>query len=299
MCARVIDHGWSIDEAASAAGISRRTAFKWLARFRCEGSAGLSDRTSRPIRSPRRLAPDRVRAITSLRGARLSGAAIADVLEIPRSTVGQILRRHGLNRLPRLGPTEPPNRYERRHPGELLHIDVKKLARIVAPGHRIHGVRQTRIQGAGWEFVHVCVDDATRIAYVEVLADERAVTAIGFLHRAVAHYRRLGITVERVMTDNGSAYKSHLHARVCRRMGLRHLRTRPYRPQTNGKAERFIRTMLEESLYAAVYANSAQRELALHDWLDFYNRRRRHSSLGRISPMERLAGLNNVCGSYN
>jgi transposase InsO family protein len=230
----------------------------------------------------------------------MTAAEIAEVLAMPLSTVSGILTRIGLGRLSRLEPLEPPNRYERRRAGELLHIDVKKLARIGRPGHRIHGDRRTRVRGIGWEYVHVCVDDATRIAYVEVLPDERASTCVGFLRRAVAHFAALGVRVEQVMTDNGNAYRSVVHALACRSLGLRHLRTRPYRPRTNGKAERFIRTLVGGWAYGAVYRSSVERTAALGGWLDFYNRRRPHGSLSHQAPMSRLLQLmNNVPGSYN
>ncbi|HEY8315229.1 MAG TPA: IS481 family transposase, partial [Gaiellaceae bacterium] len=225
---------------------------------------------------------------------------IAETLRMPVSTVSGILTRIGLGKLWRLEPAEPSNRYEKQRPGELIHIDVKKLGRIGRPGHRVNGDRRTQSRGIGWEYVHVCVDDATRLAYVEVLADEKAVTAAGFLRRAVAHYAGYGIQVERLMTDNGSAYISTIHALACRTLRIKHLRTRPYRPQTNGKAERFIRTMLAGWAYAAIYRNSDERHRALTGWLDFYNRQRPHRSLGRQTPTERLHALNrnNVLGSY-
>jgi transposase InsO family protein len=300
LCDRVRVEGWTVGDAALAAGVSERTAFKWLARYDRDGEAGLVDLSSRPLTVRVRVPEDRVSAIAGLRRLRMTGLQIAELLGMPTSTVGSILRRLGLARLRDLEREEPPNRYERRHPGELIHVDVKKLARIRRPGHRVHGDRSKRAYGAGWEFVHVCVDDATRVAYVEVLADEKAVTAVGFLRRAVAFYRSLGVEVERVMTDNGSAYVSIAHALASRALGLRHLRTRPYRPRTNGKAERFIRTMLNECLYAAIYRNSEQRRRALRAWLERYNERRPHGSLGGQVPMTRLRqSLNNVLGSHN
>lgn len=299
LCQRVRFEGWTVREASEAAGVTERTGHKWLSRFDRDGEAGLIDLSSRPLTAPIRVPEDRIAAIAGLRRLRLTGAQIAEALGMPASTVGVILRRLGLGRLRDLEPEEPPNRYERRHPGELIHIDVKKLARIKRPGHRVHGDRSKRCQGVGWEFVHVCVDDATRVAYVEVLPDEKAVTAVAFLRRAVAFYRSLGVEVERVMTDNGAAYVSFAHAAACRLLGLRHIRTRPYRPRTNGKAERFIRTMLNECLYAAVYQNSDQRERALHAWVERYNERRPHGSLERQAPMTRLRqSLNNVLGAH-
>ena len=297
---RVLGEGWSLAEAGRAAGVSERTAAKWLARYRAEGLEGLLDRSSAPRSVPRRTADERVAAIAALRRLRMTAAEIAESLSMPLSTVSAVLRRIGLGKRSRLEPLEPPNRYQRRHPGELLHIDVKKLGKIARPGHRVHGDRTTRARGIGWEFVHVCIDDATRLAYVEVLPDERAVTCVAFLRRAVAHFAALGIHVQRVMTDNGNGYRSRVHALACRALGLRHLRTRPYRPRTNGKAERFIRTLLDGWAYAAVYANSDGRTAALPGWLDYYNRRRPHGSLGHQPPMSRLLQLmNNVSGSYS
>jgi transposase InsO family protein len=238
----------------------------------------------------------------------MTGAEIAGCLGMALSTVSAVLARIGLGKLSRLEPPEPPNRYQRRHPGELVHVDVKKLGRIRGAGHRVTGhrasQRRTRVNGrltgvAGWEFVHVCVDDATRLAYVEVLADEKATTAVAFLRRATAFYAAHGISVERVMTDNGSAYRSVLHAFACRAMGLRHLRTRPYRPRTNGKAERFIRTLLGGWAYGAIYGSSRERTAALDGWLWTYNHRRPHGALNHKTPIARLHELNNLAGSYS
>jgi transposase InsO family protein len=235
-----------------------------------------------------------------LRQLRMTAAEIAETLSMPPSTVSALLARLGLGKLSRLEPPEPANRYERKRPGELLHVDVKKLGRIGRPGHRVNGDRRTRSRGIGWEYVHVCVDDATRLAYVEVLEDEKATTAAGFLRRAVAHYRAHGIRVERLITDNGACYRSVVHALACKALGIRHLRTRPYRPRTNGKAERFIRTMLGGWAYGAIYRTSDERRAALAGWLDFYNRQRPHGSLGHQPPLQRLAALtrNNLAGPY-
>src|SRR4051794_25130828 len=253
MVLRVVEQEWSLAEAAEAAGVSERTCSKWVWRYRIEGEAGLRDRSSAPKSIPHRTPEELVEAIAALRRLRMTGAEIAFCLAMALSTVSAVLQRIGLGKLSRLEPPEPPNRYERRHPGELIHVDVKKLGRIPAgrAGHRVHGQRQLQRnprkagrRTVGWEFVHVCVDDATRLAYVEVLGDEKASTAVGFLRRAVAFYRRHGVNVERVMSDNGACYRSSIHALACRALGIRHLRTRPYRPRTNGKAERFIRTLL-------------------------------------------------------
>jgi len=310
MVRRVLEEGIALTEAAEAAGVSARTAGKWVRRYRAEGEAGLLDRSSAPKHVHNATAPDRVEAIVALRRVRLTGPEIAETLEMATSTVSAVLKRIGLGKLSRLEPAEPVRRYERSRPGELIHIDVKKLGRISAKGagHRVTGRRNTEIKrgsdGAlrtGWERVHVCVDDATRLAYVEVLPDEKAATAIGFLRRALAFYRSHGITVEGLMTDNGSAYRSAAHAVACRAMGIKHIRTQPYRPQTNGKAERFIRTMLREWAYAAVYGSSPERAAALSGWIERYNYRRRHGALGHRPPIQRLRELtgNNVTGIYN
>jgi transposase InsO family protein len=306
LCQRVVEQRWTLTKAAEAAEVSVRTARKWVRRYRAEGEAGLIDRSSTPARQPTRTSEDRVQAIAALRRLRMTGAQIAEVLAMPLSTVSGILTRIGLGKLSRLEPPEPPNRYQRRHPGELIHVDVKKLGRIQGgAGHRVTGRKHTytgrdRKRHVGWEYVRVCVDDATRLAYVEVLADEKASTAIGFLRRALAFYRAHGITVQRVMTDNGPAYVSLAHTLACRALGLRHLRTRPYRPRTNGKAERFIRTLLAGWAYGAIYASSQQRTAALSVWLDHYNYRRPHGALSHQPPAARLAQLtgNNLHGSY-
>jgi transposase InsO family protein len=297
---RVERQGWTLAAAAEAAGVSVRTISKWRRRYREEGEQGLLDRCSAPALVPSRTDEGRVAVIAGLRRLRMTGAEIAETLAMPLSTVSGILTRIGLGKLWRLEPLEPPNRYEKQRPGELVHVDVKKLGRIGRPGHRVNGDRRTRSRGIGWEYVHVAIDDATRLVYVEVLEDEKAVTAVGFLRRAVAHFASFGIQVERLMTDNGSAYCATIHALACRALGIKHLRTRPYRPRTNGKAERFIRTMLGGWAYGAIYRDSNERRRALAGWLDFYNRRRPHRSLGRQAPLERLHTLNrnNLLGSY-
>jgi transposase InsO family protein len=306
---RVCQQHVALSAAAEAAGISRRSACKWVARYRREGLAGLEDRPSVAHRLPGRTSEDRVAAIAALRRVRMTAAEISELLEMPLSTVSAVLLRIGLGKRSRLEPLEPPNRYQRQRPGELVHVDVKKLGRIDRIGHRISGSRASsharnhwrkeRYQRIGWEYVHVCVDDATRLAYVEVLGDEKAQTVAAFLRRAVAFYANHGIHIERVMTDNGAGYRSILHALACRALGLRHLRTQPYRPRTNGKAERFIRTMLGGWAYGAIYGSSAERTRALPGWLDHYNRRRPHSSLNRQPPLTRLTQMrNNPPGSY-
>jgi transposase InsO family protein len=299
---RIEEEGWSLMAAAEAAGISERSARKWLARWRAEGDAGLLDRSSAPKRVPSRLPADRLEAIEALRRLRMTAAEIAEVLGMALSTVSRWLKRIGLGKRSALAPPEPPNRYERKRPGELIHVDVKKLGRIGrrGAGHRVLGAarRQSqekvgpkRLGATGWEFVHVCVDDATRLAYVEVLPDEKGETAAGFLRRAVAWFAGMGIAVERVLSDNGACYRSGAHAQACSELGMRHLFTRPYRPRTNGKAERFIQTLTNRWAYGAIYGSSAERTAALSSWLDHYNFRRRHGSLGHRPPAARLAEL--------
>jgi len=303
---RVVEQGWTLTAAAEAAGVSVRCARKWVGRYR-DGDRQLFDRSSAPRRTANRTQPERIEVIAKLRGLRMTAAEIAETLRMPLSTVSGILTRIGLGRLGRLG-LEPAVRYERSRPGELVHIDVKKLGRIErGAGKRWRdGLRQhysgsytdaagRRHKSAGWEFVHIAVDDYSRLAYAEVLPDEKATTAVGFLRRAAAFYRRYGIEIERVITDNGAAYISIAHAIACRRLRIKHLRTRPYRPQTNGKAERFIRTMLAAWAYGAIYGSSRERTAALDGWLWHYNHRRRHSALGHQPPLSRT----NVLGSYS
>jgi transposase InsO family protein len=307
---RVVEGGWSLTEAAAAAEVSERRAGEWVRRFRAEGEGGLLDRSSAPRRVHNRTPEDRIQAIAALRRLRFSGAQIAEVFRMPETTVSGILTRIGMGKLGRVG-LEPARSYERKRPGELVHVDVKKLGRIQGgAGKRWRGRPKQHYTGSftdhdghirrtvGWEYVHVAVDDATRLAYVEVLPDERAKTAVAFLGRAVRFFRRHGIKVERLLTDNGSAYRSTIHALACRILGLKHLRTRPYRPQTNGKAERFIRTMLAGWAHGAIYRSSAERTAALDGWLWRYNHQRPHAALGRKPPAARLAELNNVLGSY-
>ena len=286
--------------AAEAAGISERSARKWLGRWRTEGEAGLLDRSSAPRRIPNRTPEATVEAIGALRRLRMTAAEIAETLGLALSTVSLWLKKIGLGKRSRLQPPEPPNRYERSRPGELIHVDVKKLGRFGAAGKRVIGNRSGK-PGYGWECCHVCVDDATRLAYVEVLADERGETSSEFLRRAVAWFVERGVKVERVMTDNGSPYRSVIHAATCRELGIRHLRTRPYRPQTNGKAERFIQTMLREWAYGRLYGSSSERRGQLSGWLDRYNYHRKHGSLGHRPPAARLNELlgNNPVRNYS
>ena len=289
---RVLADGWTVPEAAAAFGLSAQSARKWVRRYRVEGRAGLRDRSSRPHRSPRQLSARLERRIRQLRARRLSGPRIADVLELPLSTIGDVLRRLGLGRLPPAVPRPPIVRYERATPGELLHIDAKKLGRI-APGiigHRITGDRTTRgpRQRTGWECLHVAVDDASRVAYAELLPDESAASAAGFLRRAVAWLARLGVRVEAVMTDNAFCYTQRTYAGLVAELGLRHLRIRPYTPRTNGKAERFIQTALREWAYAKPYRSSRARAAALGPFLASYNTTRPHTAHGRRPPISRL-----------
>jgi transposase InsO family protein len=307
LAVRVVCEGWTVKGAAEAAGVSVRCARKWVSRYRCEGESGLRDRSSAPRRVANRTAPERVAVVLALRRLRFTAAEIADTLGMALSTVSALVAREGMGKLGRIG-LEQPVRYERQRPGELVHVDVKRLGRIEggagkrafqSPRRQRHNPTRTDLEGkrrhfVGCECVHVCVDDYSRLAYAEVLPDERKETAIGFLERALVFYRRHGIRVERVLTDNGSAYLSTVHARTCRRLGIRHLRTRPYRPQTNGKAERFIRTLLQGWAYGAIYRSSEERTAALDGWLWHYNHRRRHSALGRQPPVSRT----NVLGSY-
>jgi transposase InsO family protein len=307
LCVLVVDEGWTVRAAAAAMAVSVRCARKWVGRYRLEGEAGLCDRSSAPRRVANRTGEDRVEVIVKLRRLRFTAAEIADTLGMALSTVSGILTRLGMGKLGRLG-LEQPLRYERSRPGELVHVDVKKLGRIEGGvGKRWRGGRRQHYTGrrrdaagvdrrtVGWDYVHVAVDDFSRLAYAEVLADERAATAAAFLRRAVAFYRRHGIEVERILTDNGACYRGAMHTLACRQLGIRHLRTRPYRPQTNGKAERFIRTLLAGWAYGAIYGSSRERHRALDGWLWHYNHRRRHSALNHQAPITRT----NVLGSYS
>jgi transposase InsO family protein len=289
---RVKAEGWSRREAAEALGLSVRTVAKWLRRYREEGMPGLLDRTSRPRSSPRRTSEILRRRVLELRHKRLVGREISETTGLPRATVSRILRMAGAGRLRSLEPPEPVNRYELPNPGDLLHIDIKKLGRIVGgPGHRAHGDRRTRKRGAGWEHVYVCVDDHSRLSYVEPLRHEDKQTAAGFLDRALAWYRASGIEPRRLLTDNGGVFKSDLFRAVCNRTQLRHSFTKAYRPRTNGKAERFIQTLLREWAYRRSYSSSAKRRNALPRWLHYYNFHRQHSSLGGKPPVSRVNNL--------
>jgi transposase InsO family protein len=287
LVARVLEERSKVADVAAGFGISERTAYRWLARWR-DGDRQLRDRSSAPKRVPRRT-PAAVEAlIERLRRLRMTSTRIAAELKMAVSTVGAVLARLGLNRLSRLAPPEAPNRYERRHPGELVHLDVKKLGRFSRPGHRATGDRTMRDRGAGWEFVHVAVDDCTRLAYVEVLRDERGTTTVEYLRRAQRWFAEHSVNVQRIMTDNGVNYRARIVAALCAELHIRHIFTQPYRPRTNGKAERFIQTLLREWAYAATYPTSTDRLRALPAWINYYNHQRPHGALGHRPPASRL-----------
>jgi transposase InsO family protein len=313
MVGRILNGGWRVADAAAAAGLSERRAYEWLRRSRAGGADALRDRRSTPACFPRALPARTVAAIERLRHERLrherlrherlrherlrherlTGDVIAQRLGLKRSTVGATLRRLGLGRLAALEPRPPAVRYQREHPGGLVHVDAKKLGRIVRPSHRVTGDRRDAVRGAGWDYVHVAVDDAPRLAYTEAMASERKEDAAAFLARALAFLAAHGVTVERVMTDNGSAYRGHLFRDRLGSAGCRHLRTRPHTPGTNGKAERFIQTSLRGWAHARTYQTSAERTLAMQPWITRYNQARPHSALGGHPPVTRL---NNVPG---
>jgi transposase InsO family protein len=286
---RQIEGGQAPEAVARAAGVCPRTARKWMARFKVEGIAGLKDRSSWPRRLRQPTPAAILERVEVLRRQRFTGKQIAAELSISPATVSRILKRLGLNRIQALEPAEPVRRYEREHPGELIHIDIKKLGRFEVVGHRITGNRRSRSRGTGWEFVHVSIDDASRVAFSQILPDEKKQSAVAFLKAAVAYYQSLGIAVARVMTDNGSCYRSDAFRQTCRDLGLRHIRTRPYTPKTNGKAERFIQTALRELAYAQAYPTSDRRAAELPFWLHRYNWHRPHGSLKSKPPISRLA----------
>jgi transposase InsO family protein len=305
---RVIDEGWSVSAAAAAAGISERSVYRWMRRWHEQGAEGLLDRSSRPLCCPRQLPGAKVQAIRSLRKLRMTAAEIAEVLSLALSTVSLWLKRIGLGKRSRLQPPEPPNRYERRHTGELVHVDIKQLGRISTrgAGHRMVGHRKSQViprkhngrrieRATGFEYVHVMIDDHSRLAYAEVLPTLRARCAIDFLRRGVAWFAQRGVRVTAVMSDNGSAYVAHAYRRALSELGLRHLRIRPYRPRTNGKAERFIQTLANEWAYERIYGSSPERTAALPLFLERYNFRRPHGSLGHQPPASRMT---NVVGNY-
>ena len=286
-----IEGGERAEVVAGEMGVSRRTAFKWLKRSREEGEDGLRDRSSTRHRHPNRTPRTRRRQIKRYREKGWSSPRIADQLKMPVSTVVVVVRRLGLNKLSRLVPPDPVIRYERSRPGSLIHMDIKKLARIARIGHRIHGDRSKKVVGVGWEFYHAAIDDATRVAYGEVLESERKEDAVAFLLRVVAFFERQGVKISDLMTDNGSAYRSKLFRRMLKELGIRHLYTRPYTPKTNGKVERFIRTSAEEWAYGRAYHTSRERTKTLAIWLEYYNHIRRHWGIGRRTPFQRLVQL--------
>ena len=286
-----VEGGQTLETVAEAAGVCPRTVRKWVDRYGREGLAGLQDRSSRPHQLRQPTSHVVVEEIERLRRQRWTGKQIAAETGVSPATVSRVLRRQGLNKLSALEPAEPVRRYEREHPGELIHLDIKKLGRIGSVGHRITGRYPgavNRHHGIGWEFVHVCIDDASRVAFVKVMANQRRESAVIFLEAAVAYYAELGIRIERVMTDNGSCYRSKTFGSACKRLGLRQIFTRPYTPKTNGKAERFIQTALREWAYARAYQNSDQRSAELCHWLHRYNWHRPHGSLKANTPISRL-----------
>jgi len=287
---KMILSGQTAEAASEAAGVCPRTGRKWADRFKQEGLAGLQDRSSRPHRLRQPTPPEVVEHIESLRRQRMPGKEIAAVVGVSASTVSRVLKRLGINKLSALEPAQPPRRYQRERPGEMIHIDIKKLGKFDQVGHRITGDRkgQSNGRGVGWEFVHVCIDDASRVAFSKVMKTERKEDAVAFLKAAIAYYATLGVTVERVMTDNGSCYRSAAFAKACRRLKLKHIRTRPYTPRTNGKAERFIQTSLREWAYARAYLNSRQREKELPFFLHRYNWHRPHAGIGGRSPISTI-----------
>lgn len=294
---RVLDHGLRVEEAAHAAGVSVRTAYKWLRRFREEGASGLLDRSSRPHSCPHATTPTTAQQILEHRRERWTYRQIAEYLAVAASTVGRLVKRAGFHRLAELEPARPANRYEYPTPGDLLHLDIKKLGRFWRPGHRVTGDRQQTSDGAGWEFVHVAIDDASRVAFGTIEPDERSPSACRALLKTLRYYRTLGVRFTRIMTDNGSCYRSRAFQRLLRRLGLRHLRTRPYTPRTNGKAERFVQTALREWAYARSYQHSALRAAYWLRWLHQYNWHRPHASLDYQPPITRIA-VNNLVGLH-
>jgi transposase InsO family protein len=300
-----LDRGEHPIDVATAMGVSSSTVYKWRRRYRAEGLAGLLDRSSRPNASPNRTPADIEASVIALRKERRIYSRIAAEVGVSRATVGRILTRHGLNRWRDLEPAEPERRYERDQPGEMIHIDIKKLGRFDRVGHRITGERTKQSSrrgkkggktwGAGWEYVHVCIDDHSRLGLAEIMPDEKKQSAVAFLEAAIAWYKRFAITVERVMTDNGACYKSHAFRDACKRLGLKHIRTKPYTPRTNGKAERFIQSSLREWAYARAYQNSGQRAEQLPYWLHHYNWHRPHAGIKGKTPISRSGlDVNNV-----
>jgi transposase InsO family protein len=294
LISRVLHEGWPVAEAALAAGVSVRTAYKWLARFKAEGSAGLLDRSSRPHSSPQACSSQEICRFEERRRERMPLWLIAREHGRCLATLSRHMKRAGLSRLSALQPPEPVRRYERAAPGELLHIDIKKLGRIKGIGHRITGDRtQNRNPGIGWDAVHLAIDDHSRVSFASIKPDETAFSCVQFLQQAVAYYASLGVRIDRVMTDNGTGFKKQF-AQACATLGVRHIKTRPYTPKTNGKAERFVQTSLKEWAYARPYESSEQRQAALQPFLDHYNWLRPHSALNHQPPMSRIPAMNNL-----
>jgi len=286
---RVLSEGQSPKAVATAFGVDAKTVAKWVGRFEAEGPAGLADRSSRPHKLHRPTPPETAEQVIALRRQRFCGQQIAKQTGVSPATVSRILRAAGISRARDLDPPEPVVRYEREHPGELIHLDIKKLGRFEVEGHRVTGDRRKgSSRGAGWEFVHVCIDDASRIAFSQVMPDEKKESATAFLIAAIAYYASLGVTVSRVMTDNGSCYRSHAFRDLCKALGLKHIRTKPYTPKTNGKAERFIQTALREWAYAQAYPTSDRRTAELPVWLHRYNWHRPHGGIKSQTPISRL-----------
>ena len=288
MIGDILERGMTPVMAAAVHGVSAPTARKWLGRYLAQGPAGLRDASSRPRLSPRAISPERALAVVELRRRRLTQARIARSLSISESTVSRVLTRAGLSRWRDLEPSEPAIRYEHEHPGDMVHLDTKKLGRIVRTGHRITGNPRDSVAGAGWEFLFVAVDDHARIAFTQMKPDECRTSAIAFLHATVAYFAGLGVGVRRILTDNGSAFRSKRFKRACERLGLKHSFTRPYRPQTNGKAERFIQSALREWAYGISYGRSSERTAMLKRWNHHYNWHRPHQGIGGAAPISRL-----------
>lgn len=300
MVARVVDHGWSYRATARHYQVDPRTVRRWVSRYLSQGHKGLQDRSSRPYRQPRRTPGRLARQVTALRRQRWGMQRIAAFLGLSRATVGRILQRAGLNRLSALEPVEPPRRYQHEHPGDLLHLDIKRLARFNHPGHRVTGIRAKDSMGVGYEFVHVAIDDRSRIAFSEIYPDETSDSAIAHLHQAVRYYARLGVTIRRILTDNGPCYRSKAFARACAQLGIRQRFTRPYTPRTNGKAERFIQTALREWAYAFSYPSSQARAAHLPRWQHDYNWHRQHGSLDNKPPISVLGlSVDNLMRLHN
>jgi len=295
---RILVHGLRVEEAAHAVGVSVRTAYKWLRRFKEEGTAGLMDRSSRPRRCPHATPQLIVDQILEQRRSRQTYRQIAGQLPVAPSTIARLLRRAGLHRLAELEPAPPHNRYEYAQPGQLLHLDIKKLARFRLPGHRVTDDRTVTSRGIGWEYVHLAIDDHSRVAFGCIEPDERGISACRALIKAVRYYRSLGVRFARVLTDNGACYKSRRFRRLVHRLGMRHLRTKPYTPRTNGKAERLVQTTLREWAYARSYVNSQQRADAFPAWVHHYNWHRPHASIGYLPPISRIP-MNNVLGLHS